>query len=123
MERREKGFTLLEVIIAAVILTAGVIAIVWALNAGIFASGDVEDVDMALNIAQANMETIKNKSFAQIDTNAEIAAIVSNQGFSNFTVSGNVAEGQNPMQVNMTVTWNVKGGQASVTLTTLVAGL
>jgi len=115
-----KGFTLLEVLIATVIFTIGVIAIIWALNSGIYATSDIENVDLALNIAQANMETIKNQNFADIDTDAEISSIVSNLGFSGLTVSGDVAEGQNPMQVDVTVAWQVKGGQTSISLTTLI---
>lgn len=116
----KKGFTLLEVLISLIILVVGVIAIIWAFSSGIFASTDVENVDLALNIAQANMETIKDKAFADIDTDIEISSLVSNQGFSDFTVTGDVAEGNNPMQVDVTVAWNVKGGQTNVTLTTLV---
>lgn len=119
--RNLKGFTLLEVLIATVILTVGTVAIIWAFNAGLYATTDIENVDLALNIAQANMETVKNQNFADIDTDAEISALVSNHGFSNFTVSGDVAEGQNPMQVDVTVAWPVKGGQTSLTLTTLAA--
>lgn len=118
---RNHGFSLLEILITIIILTIGVIAISGAFSAGMFTSTDVENVDLALNIAQANMETIKNQNFADIDTDAEISTLVSNYGFSNFTVSGDVAEGQDPMQVDVTVTWNVKGGQTSITLTTLVA--
>lgn len=116
-----KGFTLLEVLIAVVLFTAGTIALITALNSGIFSVGDVEKTRLALNIAQANMELIKNKSFTDIDTDTEISNLVSNLGFSDFTVSGNVAEGQNPMQADVTAAWNVRGGVTSVTLTTLVA--
>lgn len=115
-----KGFTLLEIMITIALLAIGTLAITEAFNAGLFTSTDAENVDLALNIAQANLETIKNQSFADIDTDAEVSNLISNLGFSDFTVSGNVAEGQDPMQVDVTVAWNVKGGTTSVTLTTLV---
>lgn len=115
------GFTLLEVLIAVVLFTVGTLALITALNSGIFSVSDVEKTRLALNIAQANMEMIKSKSFADIDTDTEISNLVSNLGFSGFTVSVNVAEGQNPMQADITVTWNVKGGQTNIVLTTLVA--
>lgn len=121
MRSGNSGFTLLEVLIAIVILTIGVVSIIWAFSTGIFATTDVENVDLALNIAQANMETIKNQNFTDIDTDAEISSIVSNLGFSDFTVSGDVAEGLNPMQVDVTVAWSIRGGTTSFTLTTLVA--
>ena len=111
---------MLEILITIIVLTVGTIALMQAFSTGLLASTDVENVDLALNIAQANMEMIRDQSFTDIDTDAEISALVSNHGFSNFTVSADVNEGQNPMQVDVTVAWNVKGGQTSVDLTTLV---
>lgn len=120
MEAREtrslNGFTLLEVLIAVIILTVGIVAILWAFNAGIYASSGIENVDLALNIAQGTMEQIKNTPFASLADSGPAA----DSDFPNFNVSVNVAEGQEPMQVDTTVSWEVKGGQASVTLTTLV---
>lgn len=53
-----KGFTLLEIIIATVLLTIGVIALSQAFSTGMLASTDTENVDLALNIAQAKMEEL-----------------------------------------------------------------
>lgn len=112
-----RGFTLLEILIAIIILAVGVIAIISAFSSGIFASSDVENVDLALNIAQAKMEEIKNTAFASlVDSGPTL-----DPNFPNFNVSVNVAEGQNPMQIDVTVSWNTKGGQADINLTTLVA--
>ena len=47
-----KGFTLLEFMLALIIFSAGVIAIVQAFNAGFLSSEDASNVDLALNIAQ-----------------------------------------------------------------------
>lgn len=114
------GFTLLEVLLATVIISVGVTALVWAFSSGLFATTDIENLNLATNIAQANMEMVKSKNFADINTTAKISNLVSNLGFSNFNVSAAVGEGQNPLPVNVTVCWNVKGGQANTTLTTLV---
>lgn len=112
-----KGFTLLEVLIATVILTVGVAAIIWAFSAGMYATTDIENVDLALNIAQAKMEEIKNTPFVSLVDSGPTA----DANFSRFSTTVNVAEGQNPMQVDVTVAWNVKGGSTNITLTTLVA--
>ena len=112
-----KGFTLLEVLIATVILTIGVTAIIWALSSGIYATSDVENVDLALNIAQAKMEELKNTAFASLADSGP----TTDANFPRFSTTVNVAEGQNPMQIDVTVNWNVKGGQTGLTLTALIA--
>jgi len=114
---KNKGFTLFEVLIAAVIFAVSVTSLLWVFNTGIFAFSDVENIDLALNIAQAKMEEVKNTAFASLaDSGPTVDA-----DFPRFSTTVNVAEGQNPMQVDVTVGWVVKGGQASINLTTLAA--
>jgi len=114
---KNRGFTLLEVLIATVIFTIGVTAMIWAFNTGMFASTDVENVDLALNIAQAKMEQIRNTPFASLADSPSTA----DSNFPRFSTTVNVAEGQNPMQVDVTVNWDVKGGSTGFTLNTLIA--
>lgn len=115
--RVRDGFSLLELMIALLIFTAGVIAIIWAFGAGMSATSDIENIDLALNIAQAKMEEIRNTPFANITDSGPAA----DSRFSNFNTVVNAGEGQNPMPVDVTVAWNVKGGQTNITLNTLVA--
>jgi len=116
-DKKSSGFTLLEVLLALLLLTGSVVAICWAHSTGMYASADIENVDLALNIAQAKMEDIKNTPFASLADSGPTP----DANFPNYNVTVNVAEGQNPMQVDVTVAWNVKGGQTNVLLTTLVA--
>lgn len=115
--RNRNGFTLLEVLISTVIFTIGVTAIIWAFNSGIYATSDIENIDLALNIAQAKMEEIKNTAFASLADSGPTP----DSNFPRFSTTVNVAEGQNPKQVDVTVNWNVKGGSTGFTLTTLIA--
>ena len=112
-----KGVTLLEMMLAIVIVAGAVIALSQAMSSGLLASTDVENIGLALNIAQAKMETIKNTAFASLADSGS----VSDANFPTFSVAVNVAEGQNPMQVDVTVAWDVQGGQTNVSLTTLIA--
>ena len=115
--RHKKGFTLLEILLSTVVFSAGMVVILWAFSTGIFASSDVENIDLALNIAQAKMEELKNTPFAGLADSGPTA----DADFPRFSTTVNVAEGQDPMQVDVTIAWSVKGSQTSVTLTTLVA--
>ena len=111
------GFTLLEVLLATIILSLGIVALIWAFSTGMYATTDIENVDLALNIAQARMEQIKNTPFASLADSPATA----DSNFPRFSTAVNVAESQNPMQVDVTVSWQVKGGQTNIVLTTLVA--
>jgi len=110
------GFTLLEIIITMVILSLGILVLSQAFSMGMLASRDVENVDLALNIAQAKMEEIRNTSFSNIGSSGP----TNDSNFSNFTTTITVT-GTDPKQVGVTVAWNVQGGSTSVALTTLIA--
>lgn len=114
----KKGFTLLEILIAIIILTVGVVSITSAFSTGIYASADIENVNTALNIAQAKMEEIKNTAYAGIINSGP----ASDANFTNFNITISVTESLvNLKSVNTKVEWQVKGGQANVTLATLIA--
>jgi Tfp pilus assembly protein PilV len=117
MKFTDNSFTLLEVLLATIILSVGVVAIIWAFSSGLYARSDIENVDLALNIAQAKIEVLKNTPFASLVD----SAAAPDANFPRFLVAVNVAEGENPRQVDVTLSWPVKGGQAGFTLTTLIA--
>ena len=104
--------------IAAVILTVGVIAIIWALNAGIFAVSDAEFVKSALNLAQAKMEEVKGSTYANILNQTKAPVL----GFAAFQQQVAVTTVQTDLkQVVVTVYWTAKGSETNIALTTLAA--
>ncbi|MFA5144303.1 MAG: prepilin-type N-terminal cleavage/methylation domain-containing protein [Candidatus Omnitrophota bacterium] len=114
-----EAFTLLEVLIATVIFATGSMAVMWALSIGIFAPSDAENVSLAAYIAQARMEEVRNISF---DSLADSPA-APDTDFPNFSASRDVTTlvANQLKRVEVTVSWDVKGGQSNVALTTLVA--
>ncbi|MBN1872500.1 MAG: prepilin-type N-terminal cleavage/methylation domain-containing protein [Candidatus Omnitrophica bacterium] len=117
MKKKDAGFTLLEVLIAIIVLTVGAIAVIGAFSEGLFASRTSENMESALHIAQAKLEEIKDTAFDSLADSGPTA----DPDFPEFDVTVDVSEGDNPMEVDVTVSWNTKGGEASATLTTLVA--
>lgn len=121
---RNHGFSLLEILITIIILTIGVIAITRAFSAGMFASSGIESVELALGIACAKLEDIygttggvANEVLHDVSSDGFVGDIYQNQ---NFQVEV-VTDDNDPEQVDVNVYWDTKGGQTSVTLTTLVA--
>ena len=112
-----KGMTLLEVLIATVIFTVGVVAILSAFQTGMFASAEVENVDLALNLAQERMESIKGIGYAFTgDAKGPVS------GFPAFQRQAAVTVLQpNLKQIDVTVYWQTRGGETNVALTTYIA--
>ena len=113
---RKSGFTLLEVLATLVVITLGMIALTQAFSTGMRAATDVENEDLALNIAQAKMEELKNTTFAGLASSGPTA----DANFSNYNVTVSVT-GTDPKQIDVTVDWNVQGSSTNVVLTTLRA--
>lgn len=117
MRNKEEGFTLLEIILALALFSASIIAIMRVFSIGLASSRDVEDMSLALNLAQKKMEEIKNTPFASVISSGPVPADTT-APFSKFNVTVNVT-GANPKQIDATVNWNVQGGTTGVVLTTL----
>jgi len=113
-----KGFTLLEMLISIVVLTVGIVALVRMFNVGVFAVVEMEKEAVALNLARAKVEEVKDMSFGDIGDEAR-AAIFGFSGFEQEVVVSLVDT--NLKQVDVTVYWTTKVQELSVTLTTLVA--
>ena len=119
----KNGFTLLEVLIAVVILTVGMVALIWAFNAGIFATTDIENVELALGAAQAKLENIygttggvPDESRHDVSVDGFVGSIYANKNFQTEVVTDN----NDPEKVTVNVYWTTKGGETSITLRTLV---
>jgi prepilin-type N-terminal cleavage/methylation domain-containing protein len=116
----KRGFTLLEVLITLVLIAGGMTAILMAFSLVTGASRGVEEHEAAVNIAYARMEEIQSISYTElqsstIDSGTMFAALAG------YTVAVTTTKPENPAKVSVTVSWPVKGGTASVALTTLKA--
>ena len=117
MRSNKSGFTLLETLIAILLLSIGATALIWAFSAGLFASTDADNVDLALNVAQAKMEEIKNTAYSSIVSVAKAAS----PGVSGFQQSVNMTVLYTGLkQVDVTVYWSPQGVETNVSLSTYI---
>lgn len=114
---RRKGFTIIEVLVATVIIGLGIFALMEAFNRGYLGSGQAEDYSLALSLAQEQMEEIRDLSFKAVNNSARGPV----NGFPEFDREVSVTSVHADLkQVVVRTYWDVPNGENSVTLTAYV---
>lgn len=130
--KTKKGFTLLEILIAFVLFTVGVVVIVGIFSSGILSSSDAENTAIAMNLAQKKMEEIRNIAFADIADEPKVAVNIDVDGdgendFPGFEIEVEVDDPPGDpttddlKQVTVTVYWTLKGDVIEVPLVTYIS--
>lgn len=115
---KEYGFTLLEVLIAVLLFTVGVIAIVALFSTGLISSVDAESAAIAMNLARARIEEVRNKDFVLMSDEAKGAV----GGFPGFQREVLVTTPLPDLkQVTVNVYWTFKGSETGVSLITYIS--
>lgn len=116
MANCNKGFTVLEVVIALLIAGIGVFALMDIFNKGYFGVREIEDYSLALSFSQEKMEQVVDApSFAGITSEARAPV----SGFSNFEREVIVTDPLADLkQVQVRTYWAVPNGENDVSLTT-----
>ena len=123
MNPRRRGFSLIELMIAILLLVGGVAAATFMMSRGMFATTDAESVEQAVSLAQEKMENLRGTAFASI-ANETKAAVSGWTGFSReVAVSQPAGTNSDFKQVVVTVYWNTVDGELSTSLTTSVANV
>lgn len=113
----KKGFTLLEMLIALVLFTIGVVLIVGLFGHGLTGSLDAENTTIAMNLGQGKMEEIRNLAYTDIASEAKDDV----SGFSGFQRDVVVTEPQTGLkQVVVTTYWTFKGSTVSIPIQTYI---
>jgi type IV pilus assembly protein PilV len=115
------GFTLIEVMIALVVMSIGLTALAAVQISAIRGNAFSKRMTTAVSIADAKMEQIKNGSYASIINEPDTQVSQSNMNFTRrVTVTPN-----NPLvntkTVNVTVSWLDGSKPHSVPITTIVS--
>ncbi len=118
-----KGFTLLEILLALVLFTIGVISVLWLFSSVLVGSSDAENTTIAINLAQRRMEEIRNLAFSDIVAEAKTTVT----GFPNFQREVEIDDPAGTpsiadlKEVTVTVYWTSKGGEVSESLVTYIS--
>lgn len=119
-DSRAGGFTLIEIMLAVILLVGGVAAATFMMSRGIFATTDTEDLQQGIALGQEKMEGLRGTAFASIASEPK-AAIPGWAGFSReVTVSQPAGTNSDFKQVVVTVYWNTNTGELSTSLTSHV---
>ena len=117
--QKNRGFTLLEILIALVIFTAGIAAIMTVFSSGLLSSSDVENTTIGMNLAQRRIEEMRNRDY---DTGVVSEARSAVSGFAGFEREVVVTEPETDLkQVTVTTYWTFKGDDVSLSLVTYIS--
>lgn len=120
-----KGFTLIEVMLATLLLVGGIATATFVFGRGMYAGAtlDTEMNAQALGLAEEKTEQIRGTSFGSIASESK-AAVSGWSGFSrDVTVSQPSGTNSDFKQVVVTVYWNSNEGELSTALTSYVANV
>lgn len=112
------GFTILEMLISVVLLVVGTVATLNMFGIAMTADADIENATMALDLAQEEMEQIKDAgSWDAIDS---LASSRVNVGGAFQSFDKEVIVSGDPKLVHVIVYWNARGVDRKVELATLM---
>lgn len=118
--RVKKGFTLLEVILAIVLLGTGLAVLLQVVSTGLFAGGQNEDTIIAANLIQEKIEELRNATYSTIASEDKAAV----SGFSAFNRKVDVTTPQTGLkQVSVTVYWFAKADEMNTNMVTYVSDI
>ena len=126
IESKERGFTLIEVLITALILTTGLLGTLGLATGVIRGNFFSKNLTSATAIAQTQLEAVQNRGYVNATTaNFPAAAVTVSMGSVNFartTIITNDSPSTNMKTISVTVSWAESNNAArSVSLQTILA--
>jgi prepilin-type N-terminal cleavage/methylation domain-containing protein len=123
VDSSQRGFTLIEILIAVALLSAGVTASSFVFGRALLAANSAEEMEQAVALAQEKLENLRGTAFASIVSESK-AAVSGWTGFSReVTVTQPSGTNSDFKQVVATLYWNTTGGEDSTALTTLMTNV
>jgi prepilin-type N-terminal cleavage/methylation domain-containing protein len=124
--RKTRGFTLIEVLVTAVLLTVGLLGTLGLTTGVIRGNFFSKNITSATAIAESQLEAVHNRGYVNATTTyfpvAAATVTVGAVNFSRTTTIINDSPSANMKTVSVTVTWNEANNAArSVSLQTILA--
>jgi prepilin-type N-terminal cleavage/methylation domain-containing protein len=117
----EEGFTLLEIMIALVILSIALVALAGLQVCAIKGNAFSKRMTTAVSIGNEKMEQLKNSSYANILSESSTQVTKSNMNFTRQVTVTNNNPLPNTKTVNVTVIWSDSSKSHSVPITTIIS--
>ena len=119
---QKKGFTLVELLIAIVLIVTGLVTLMGVMSVAIGADANLEYRLTALNLANEKIEQLKDVAFGSIAAGTETGSSMGFDWLGQRVVSINEPYGPNLLkEVTVTVEWAEKGSTQSIAVDTFIA--
>ena len=116
--RDRTGFTLVELLLALLLITAGLFPLLNLVSTSLFVAGNSQTMLSALNLAQAKMEDIKNTPFDSVITQAKSSV----PGASGYSQEVQVSNPETTLKdIKVIIYWKEKSAELNLNLETLIA--
>ena len=110
-----KGFSLLEVLVATLLVGIGMFSIMEALNRGYLGAGQAEDYSVALSLTQEKLEELRDLPYASVVSSPKAGV----SGFSSFEREVTISTPLSNLKLIVVKTfWKVPNGEDQISLTT-----
>jgi type IV pilus assembly protein PilV len=117
----EEGFTLVEIMIALVVLSVGLVALAGLQISAVRGNAFSKRMTTAVSVADEKMEQLKNSSYANIISESTTQVNQSNMSFSRQVTVANNSPLPDTKTVNVTVQWLEGSNSHSVPITTIIS--
>ena len=124
---KNSGFTLVEVMVAVLILFISMMAALWALSVSMEHNLKTSMLDEAVKIGNQQMTALRSQGFLNLASSTSTTQVTMNRRFRNFTVSYVVTwtvqnlSTDNSRAVQVLVTWTWQGMNRSHSISTIVS--
>lgn len=125
---KKEAFTLIELLLAIILIVSGLMALMQMMSIGIFADSNLEYRLIALNLANEKLEELKDASYSYVTSGTEnsitdfpfIDSRITTVNFVDVNLNSTTTD-TGLKDVKVEVQWTQKDGQESVETETLFA--